>query len=361
VSVEFEDYYEVLGVDRDASKKELQKAFRKLAKKYHPDVSKEDDAEEKFKKVNEAYEVLKDPEARQKYDQLGKNWKDYQTPDGGFRAPPGWENMRVNVGGAGFEDIFGRGQGGRGQAGGAGGPGGFSDFFNMFFGGGGPGGQGPAGQGGFSAEQMGGFPGGQARPGGQRRAGRARRQKGASHEASLSVALEDVAHGAEREIEFPVQQRAPDGRVVRTTKRLKVKIPAGTTDGTVIRLAGQGQPAGGGRQAGDLLLKIKIAAHPHFEVDGHDLLTELYVSPSEAALGAKVPVRTLDGEVNLTLPEGSQSGSKLRLRGKGLPKKKGKNGNLYARVLVRVPDELSDEQRELFERLADVGEFDPRA
>jgi curved DNA-binding protein len=191
--------------------------------------------------------------------------------------------------------------------------------------------------------------------------GHTRQRKGASREASLTVALEDVAHGAEREISFLVDERTPDGRVVRTTKKLKIKIPAGTTDGTVIRLAGQGEPSGAGGAAGDLLLKLKIAPHPHFDVDGHDLHTDLYVTPWEAALGAKVPVRTLDGEVTLTLPEGSQSGSKLRLRGKGLPKKKGKGGDLYAKVLMRVPEELSDEERALFEQLADASKFDPRA
>lgn len=354
MSVEFEDYYKVLGVDRSASQQDIQKAFRKLAKKYHPDVSKEDDAEEKFKKVNEAYEVLKDPEARKKYDQLGKNWKNFQSADGGFRPPPGWENMRVNLGGGGsFEDIFGGGRGGGG--------GGFSDFFNIFFGGGGPGAQAGGGpQGGFDFENMGGFAGAGARqrPGGHT----AGRRKGRSKEATVQVTLEDVARGAEREIAVPVHERTPEGHVVRTTKRLKVKIPPGTTDGSKIRLQGQGDPSPGGGQPGDLLLVIEIAPHPDFEVDGHDLFTDLYVTPWEAALGAKVPVRTLDGEVTLTIPEGAQSGSKLRLRGKGLPKKKGKkHGDLYARLLIRMPDQLTDRQRELFEELAEVSDFDPRS
>jgi curved DNA-binding protein len=345
VSVEFEDYYKVLGVERDASQQEIQKAFRKLAKKYHPDVSKEENAEEQFKKANEAYEVLKDPEARQKYDQLGKNWKNFQSPEGGFSPPPGWENLRVNLGGGSFEDMFGGGRGGA-QRGGGGGAGGFSDFFNMFFGGGGPG-----GQGGFDVDRMGGPHGARAR----------RQQRGGSREASLTVSLEDVAHGAEREIQFPVHERSPEGHVVQTTKNLKVKIPAGTTDGSVIRLAGQGEPGSGGGPAGDLLLRLKIAPHPHFDVDGHDLLTDLKVSPWEAALGAKVPVRTLDGEVTLTLPKGAQSGTKLRLRAKGLPTKAGrKNGDLYARVQVRVPEDLTDAERELFEQLAEASDFDPR-
>lgn len=352
MSVEFEDYYKVLGVKRDASQQEIQKAFRKLAKKYHPDVSKEPDAEEQFKKVNEAYEVLKDPEARQKYDQLGKNWKNFQSADGGFRAPPGWENFRVNLGGGGgFEDIFG----GAGRGGGRGG--GFSDFFNMFFGGGGPG-QGAGA--GFDFQNMGGHPNMSGYGPGAAGSRQAQR-KGRSRQAQVTVSLDDVARGAERQITVPVHERTPQGQVVQSTKRLNVKIPPGTTDGTVIRLQGQGEPGVGGGPAGDLRLEVKIAPHPDFEVDGHHLYADLYVTPWEAALGAKVPVKTLDGEVTLTIPAGSQSGSKLRLRGKGLPKKSGsKKGNLYARVLVRVPGELTDRERELFEALAEESTFDPR-
>ncbi len=349
MSVEFEDYYKVLTVDRGATQQEIQKAYRKLARKYHPDVSKEEDAEEKFKKVNEAYEVLKDPETRKKYDQLGKNWKNFQGP-GGFQPPPGWENMRVNMGGGGFEDLFG------GRGGGAGGHAGFSDFFNIFFGGAAPGAQ----PGGFNFEDLGGFGG--AAPGAGRARAQARPRKGRSHEATVRVSLSDVAGGAEREIALPVREQMPDGRVVQHTKTYKVKIPAGTTDGTVIRLAGQGEPGAAGGQPGDLRLRVEIAPHPDFDVDGHDLYTDLYLAPWEAALGAKVPVKTLDGEVTLTIPQGSQSGSKLRLRGKGLPKKNGgKSGDLYARLLVRVPDELTDRERELYEALRDASEFDPRA
>ncbi len=353
MSVEFEDYYKVLGVDRGASQQEIQKAYRKLARKFHPDVSKEDDAEEKFKKVNEAYEVLKDPETRKKYDQLGKDWKKYQSAGGGGQAPPGWENIRVNMGGGrGFEDIFGGG----GPAGGApgGGAQGFSDFFNAFFGGGGPG-AGARGAGGFS-QQGRGFPGGR----GAGRQGRGAR-KGRSREATLRVRLEDVAAGAEQQITLPVQERTSDGRVVRRNKNYKVKIPRGTTDGTVIRLAGQGEPSPSGGKPGDLRIKIEIAPHPVYEVDGHDLYTDLPITPWEAALGAKVPVPTLEGPVTLTVPAGSQSGSKLRLRGKGLPtKKSGERADLYARLQVRVPDDLTDRERELFEELAEASSFDPR-
>jgi curved DNA-binding protein len=353
VSVDFEDYYEVLGVDRDASQEEIQKAYRKKARKYHPDVSKEPDAEEKFKKVNEAHEVLKDPETRKKYDQLGQNWKQGQ----GFEPPPGWgeggwENIRVNVGGGGFEDIFGGGGGG-----------GFSDFFNMFFGGGGPGGGRGAGRGargaaGRQSQGRRGGPGGFGGFGG----GQGFSRKGRSHEAEVTVSLEDVMHGAEKHIAMPVREQTPDGKVIERQKTYKVKIPAGTTDGTVIRLAGQGEPGMGGGKAGDLLLRVRLAPHPDYEVDGHDLTTQLYLTPWEAALGTKATVETPDGDVTLTVPEGSQSGSKLRLRGRGLPKKGTEgSGNLYVELLIRVPEELTDRERELFEELQQASSFDPRS
>lgn len=358
MSVDFEDYYEVLGVDRDASQDEIQKAYRKKARKYHPDVSKEPDAEEMFKKVNEAHEVLKDPETRKKYDQLGQNWKSGQ----GFEPPPGWgdgwENVRVNMGGGGFEDIFG-------GAGGGGG-GGFSDFFNMFFGGGGPagaGGRGGRAGGGRRArgqrQQPGAGPGFGGFGGG--RSGQGFARKGRSHEAEVTVSLEDVMHGAEKHIAMPVREQTADGRVVERQKTYKVKIPAGTTDGTVIRLAGQGEPGVGGGKPGDLLLKVRLAPHSDYDVDGHNLTTKLYLAPWEAALGTKATLQTPDGDVTVTVPEGSQSGNKLRLRGRGLPKKGADGrGNLYVELLIRVPDELSERERELFEQLREASSFDAR-
>ena len=343
MSVEFEDYYKVLNVDRGASQDEIQKAYRKLARKYHPDVSKEPGAEEKFKKVNEAHEVLKDPQTRQKYDQLGKDWKKYQSAEG-FRPPPGWQGGGFGGGGAqGFEDIFG-GQGGGGQPD-------FSDFFNTFFGGARAHAAGPGG--GFSFD---GFSGA-----GARRPGASRAQKGRSVEAVVHVSLEEVASGAEREIVLPMRERTPDGRVVEQNKSYKVKIPAGTTDGTVIRLAGQGEAGVGGGKAGDLRLRVELTRHPFFEVDELDLSTEVYLAPWEAALGARVPVRTLDGAVTVTIPAGAQSGSKMRLRGKGLPGRKGKKaGDLFARVQIRVPEKLSARERELFEQLQAASDFNPR-
>lgn len=336
VTVEFEDYYKVLEVGRGATQEEIQKAYRKLARKYHPDVSKEEDAEEKFKRVTEAYEVLKDPETRKQYDQLGKNWKQYQGAEG-FRPPPGWQNVRT--GGAGFEDIFGRSGGGAS---------GFSDFFNVFFAGQHPGG----GAQGFDFADFGGA-GAHAGP---------RPRKGRTLEALVRVSLEDVARGAEREIVLPVREQTPEGYVVERNKSYKVKIPAGTTDGTVIRLAGQGEPGVAGGKAGDLRLKVELLAHPLFEVDGHDLYTPLNLAPWEAALGARVPVQTLDGAVWLTVPPGTQSEARLRLRGKGLPTRKGKKtGDLFARVAIRVPQPLTEREQELFEALRDASTFDPRA
>lgn len=342
MSVEFEDYYKVLGVNRSASQDEVQKAYRKLARKYHPDVSKEEDAEEQFKRVTEAYEVLKNPESRKKYDQLGKDWKRYQTADG-FRPPPGWQG--VNMGGASFEDLFG-GQGGGGQAG-------FSDFFNTFFGGrGGPGAS--AGMGGFDFADLGDF---SAQAGRQPRA-----KKGRDITRKVRVALQDIAHGAERDLVLPFSERGPDGRVVERQKSYKIKIPAGTTDGTIIRLSGQGEPGRFGGKPGDLKLRVQVMKHPKFRVDGHDLITDLYLAPWEAALGARVPVQTLDGPVTLSIPAGAQSGSKLRLRAKGLPRRKGEDaGDLYAQLLIRVPAKLTKRERQLFNSLKKASKFDPRA
>jgi curved DNA-binding protein len=342
VGVEYEDYYSVLGVDRDASQDEIQKAYKKKAKKYHPDVNDDPEAEDMFKKVNEAYQVLKDPEKRRRYDQMGQNWNAGQEVD----PPPGWENVNINFGGgrggggagAGFEDIFGGGRGGRGQAEG------FSDFFNMFF-----------GQE-FGGGGRGGAAGARARQGGRGQRGR---RKGRTHRAEITVSLEDVYHGRERTVAVPVT-KISGGQRVRERKTYKVKIPKGTTEGSKIRLAGQGDEGSGGGQAGDLLLKIHIADHPVFDVDGHDLRTELAVTPWEAALGAKVQVPTVDGEVSVSVPAGTPSGRKLRLRGKGLPTGDGEHGDLYAQLSIEVPDELTDEERELFERLSEVSDFDPR-
>jgi curved DNA-binding protein len=345
VSVDFEDYYSVLGVDRDASQEDIQKAYKRLARKYHPDVNDEPDAEEKFKQLNEAYQVLKDPEKRKKYDHLGQNWdKAAGAGPGGGQTPPGWENVRVNMGGGGpggqdmnFEDIFGgaAGSAGKGSAGG------FSDFFETFFGqgmhGGGPGG---AGGGGARARQR-------------------QRKEGRTHRASLEVTLEDVYYGREKTIVLPIE-RVEQGRRIQDRKTYTVQIPPGTTEGSTIRLAGGGEEGRAGGRRGDILIEIEIAEHPTFEVDGLDLRTEVAVTPWEAALGAKVDVPTVEGSAKVTVPEGAQSGSKLRLKGKGLPKNANERGNLYAELSIRIPDELSERERELFEQLRDSSSFAPR-
>ena len=319
MSVKFEDYYQTLGVKRDASQAEIQKAFRALARKYHPDVNKEPEADKKFKAVSEAYEVLKDTEKRKKYDELGANWKAGQD----FRPPPGFE---------GFEYRTSGGQGGfRGS------PGGFSDFFEMFF-------NQTGGQGNIhdlfeQASQRGGRQGGARRP-----------QQPRQVEAEVSISLADAYHGGSRSIALQDPQSG-------SSRSLDVKIPKGVTSGSKIRLGGAA-PGGG-----DLILKIHIAPDPRFTVHGHNLEVDLPVSPWEAALGAKVPLQTLSGEVTLTVPSGAQSGQKMRLRDRGLPKDKSgsAHGDLIARLNIVVPKTLSDDERSLLEQLRDKSGFNPRA
>ena len=319
MSVNFEDYYAVLGVDRGASQDDIQRAFRKKARLYHPDVSKEPDAEETFKKVNEAYEVLKDPERRRRYDALGSNWKAGQE----FRPPPG------------FEGIFGGGGPGGpgGFGGGFDGAGGFSDFFNTLFGGrpGGPaGGPGPRGfSGGFGPQ-----------PTAPRRG---------NQEVDLKIALEDVYHNVKRQLRVPVRV---GGGIER--RSYSVKIPKGAREGTAIRLANQAP-------SGDLILRLSIEEDPRFRVEGHDLHTTVGIAPWEAALGAKITIRTVDGEVKMRIPAGVKSGSKLRLKGKGLTRESGERAALYAHLELRNPPELTERERELYAELAQVSSFDPRA
>ena len=333
MSVKFEDYYKVLGVGRDASQEEIQRAYRKLARQYHPDVNKTAEAEAKFKKVGEAYEVLKDPQKRKKYDVLGENWK------AGQNVPPQWEEYfnqgrgggPGGGGGQSFHFKFG------GPGGARAGRGGFSDFFDMFFGDGGP-----------SIEDILNQQRGRAGNGGRRTAGR-RAGGAAAGQASqdirdtLTISLEEAFHGGSRHLSLQL----PDG----STRTIDVKIPKGATDGKTIRLKGQGAAGG------DLLLKIKIAPHPRFEVHGHNVTTNVDVEPWKAALGGRAHVKTIDGEVTLTIPPGTSSGAKLRLKGKGLPQAKGEHpgaGDLYARVRVVVPKQVSDEERALYEQLRDL-------
>lgn len=326
--MQFQDYYATLGVDKRASQDEIKKAFRRLSKELHPDRNKSKDAEEKFKKVSEAYEVLKDPDKRRRYDQMGSGFRGGED----FRAPPGWQGWQ-NV----EFDFGGKGPGGP--------IGDFSDFFETFFGRGAGGGRDP-----FEAPR-----------GRQRRRYPQEPEEGRSAEAEITISLEDACHGATKKLELARTVRGADGGRRAEKRTLTVKIPPGATEGTKIRLKGQGEPSPFGGAPGDLLLKVHIAPHPRFEVQGHDLVTRLPISPWEAALGAKVPLQTLDGEVSLTVPAGSSSGKRMRLRGKGLPtKKSGERGNLEVELQVVVPKELTDEERELFVKLQGASSFDPR-
>lgn len=325
MAVKFEDYYKTLGVDRNASQEQIQQAYRKLARKHHPDVSKEPDAAEKFAKISEAYEVLKDPEKRKKYDQLGQDWKSGQE----FSPPPGWENMHFEF----------RGPGTGGGAGGEFSPGGFSDFFEMFFGSRGRGGGGTGG-GNASFEDLFGdrMAGGAGTRAG--RSGRAATQP-AEQEVEVRITLDEAFSGTTRRLEV----QGPRG-----TRKLDVKIPAGATDGQKIRLRGEG-----------VIMRVRLQPHPRYEVQGQNLVTDLPITPAEATLGAKVDVKTLDGTLTLTVPPGSQSGQKLRLRGRGLPRgNEGSRGDLLVRLQIQVPHPLSDEERKLYEQLRDVSKFNPR-
>jgi curved DNA-binding protein len=313
MAVAFRDYYEVLGVPRDASTEDIRRAYRKLAREYHPDVNKDPGAEDRFKEVSEAYEVLRDAEKRERYDRLGANWRAGQD----VSDSPG------------FDDFAGRAPGGFGGFGGETrvefGDSGFSDFFEGMFG----------SRTRTRGRAGGGFDGFSVR--------------GSDQEATLELSLEEAARGGRRRISLG------NGR------DYEVNIPAGVIDGQRIRLAGEGSPGAGGGRSGDLFLRVRLKPDPRFRVEGRDIYTDIRVAPWEAALGASVEVRTLAGTTHVKVPAGSSSDRKLRLRGKGLPSPGGKGGDLYAVVKVMVPKKLTTEERELFERLASVSSFDPRA
>jgi len=317
MSVEYKDYYKVLGVPRTASQDEISKAFKKLARKYHPDLNPGNaEAEPKFKEANEANEVLKDPEKRKLYDQLGANWQQGQN----FQRPPGFENMHFQFNG--------------GPGGGMGG--GFSDFFETLFGG---------GQGG----PRGGFGGGQ----------QMRSRRGQDAEVTYEIGLEQAYAGGPQSLSLQEQVYGPDGNPRLQTKTLKVNIPPGVKDGQKIRLSGQGSPGAGHGEAGDLYLKIKLAPHPQFKVKDDNVIFDLKLTPWEAALGAAVRVPTLDGAVEMKIPPGISSGAKLRVRGKGLGAS-GRRGDQMVRIMIQSPKELSPEERALWEELAKTSSFAPR-
>jgi curved DNA-binding protein len=312
--MQFKDYYQVLGVAREATADEIKKAFRKLARKYHPDVSKEPEAEQRMREVNEAYAVLSDLEKRAAYDQLGQGYQPGQE----FRPPPDWD--------AGFE-FSSRGASSRGAAD-------FSDFFAEMFGGLG------GARGGFRASG-GSFP-----------------SPGEDHHAKVLLGLDDAFSGAIRQISLRVPKMDAQGRVKLETHTLNVKIPKGVREGQVIRLAGQGAPGLGGGAAGDLMLEVHFKPHARFRVDGRDLQLSLPVTPWEAALGAVIPVDLPGGSVKVRIPENAQSGSRLRVRGKGIPGEP--PGDLLLTVQIAVPPANTPRARDLYETMARELAFDPR-
>ncbi|HYF37342.1 MAG TPA: DnaJ C-terminal domain-containing protein [Prosthecobacter sp.] len=327
--MKFKDYYEVLGLPRTATAEEIKSAFRKLARQHHPDVAKDKTAAEaKFKEVNEAYEVLRDPEKRRKYDELGANWRDDM---GGMPQGAGgpWQYTSRQGGDEPFEF------GGTG----------FSDFFEQFFGGGG-------GYAGFGTGRRGGFGGYPENAGG----GFA--QRGQDVEADIMVTLEEAFKGATRKITL---RRPATATEAERTDTYQVRIPAGVREGQRIRLAGQGGAGHGGASKGDLFLHVRLARHPDFSVREPDLLYDLDLAPWEAALGAQVKIPTLDGATSLRVPAGTGTGHQLRLRGLGLPKPEGGRGDLYATVRVQVPAAATPEERALWEQLAQTSTFKPRS
>lgn len=308
--MKFEDYYKILGVEKNATEDQIKKQYRLLARKYHPDVSKEKDAEEKFKQVKEAYEVLKDPAKRKAYDQLGSQWQAGQE----FK-PADWD-FQYGADGTGEPSQSGA----------------FSDFFENLF-------------------------------GQHARAGRAHRrtysQQGQDIHSKIVLSLEDAFSGTQRMIQLQEPELDPEtGQVKLQSRSLKVKIPAGVTSGQQIRLAKQGGQGVGGGQKGDLYLEIQIADHPFFTLKNRDVYLDLPVTPWEAALGGKISVPTLAGKVDLTVPANSQTGSKLRLKGRGLPGLP--PGDQYVSLTVYIPEPKSENDRQLYKKMADEMSFDPR-
>lgn len=311
--MKFKDYYEVLGVERSASQDDIKRAYRRLARKYHPDVSKEPDAEARFKEMREAYAVLKDPEKRSAYDQFGENWKAGQD----FQPPPEWEGRA----GAGFggQDFAGAGD--------------FSEFFETLFG------QGR--RGGFGYQAGGG------------------RMRGEDASAAITIPIEDAFRGATRQLSLEVPEIDASGRLSRRRRTLNVRIPKGVTAGKRIRLEKQGGPGVGGGPAGDLYLTVEFEPHALYRAEGKDLYLELPVTPWEVALGRKVKVPTLAGTVDLKIPAGSGSGKSLRLKGRGLPGDP--PGDQYVELKVVVPPAADAGARELYEKLEREHDVNPRA
>lgn len=309
--MEFKDYYKILGVDTDADGKAIKTAYRKLARQYHPDVSSEHDAEAKFKEVTEAYEVLKSSEKRAEYDEMRRYGQ-----QGQFTPPPGWQSS------TGFKD------GGSNYY-----EGDFSEFFSSIFGG--------------------------AESSGFTRQGRHSNQRGRDIEVDLPVFLEDTLRSDEKTIEYNLPHINARGQQENVRKTLKVKIPAGVSEGERIRLKGQGSPGTGEAASGDLYLRIKLVPHPLFDIEAHNLLITVPISPWEAALGTKITLPTLEGEIRMSIPENSQTGQRLRIKGRGMVHKQGR-GDLYAVLKIVMPDKVDDAAKQHWKELAEKVDFNPR-
>ena len=310
--MEYKDYYKIMGVARDASQDEIKRAYRRLARKYHPDVSKEANAEERFKEVGEAYEVLSDPEKRAAYDSLGSDWKAGQQ----FRPPPDWEE-HFHFGGAGP----------------TGGARSFSDFFETLFG------QAGFGRGGTRSYTF--------------------STRGEDYQTTVTLSLDEAYRGVTKALTVQIPEIDPSGRIVQRARTLNVRIPPGVTDGRRIRLPAQGGAGAGGGERGDLYAIVRLAPHPFFKPDGRDILLDLPVLPWEAALGATVQVPTLGGTVELKIPKGSQGGRRLRLRGRGLPGSP--PGDQIVTLQVTAPPADTPEVEGLYRRLAAAVRTNPRA
>ncbi|MDQ6654433.1 MAG: J domain-containing protein [Verrucomicrobiota bacterium] len=325
MAVQFRDYYETLGVSKTATDAEIKSAFRKLARKHHPDVAKDKaSAEEKFKQINEAYEVLGDSEKRTKYDQLGADWN---QPGGGFQPPPGWRPQQGGGGGHPFGPGGGNGGGVEFEFDGTG----FSDFFEAFFGGG----RGRSAFGGGGTGGAGGFGGRTATA-----------ERGSDVEADIMVTLEEALHGSKRTVSL---RRSSSSKV----ETYQVKIPRGVHEGQRIRLAGQGEAGARGGKSGDLFLRVRLSRHPDFSVEGSDLIYEVELAPWQAVLGAELQVPTLEGTARLKVPAGTSSAQRFRMRERGLPTVSGR-GDLYVVTAIKIPKKLTEKERELWQQFADL-------
>lgn len=321
--MEFKDYYKILGLSKDATSVQIKKEYRKLARKYHPDVNKAPDAEQRFKEVGEAYEVLKDPEKRKLYDQYGADWKNGKQQEE-YRQKYRQQYQQQYQGG-GFDE------GGFDFSGGFEGAGQYSDFFESLFGG---------------AQRR-------RRPGGQ-----AFKRKGEDMDAAISIPLKDAYLGSTRRISFRVPSLAPDGAIDYKPVNLNVKIPAGIKSGQKIRLAGQGSAGFDGGPAGDLYITVEFEKHPFYRTEGADVYVSLPVAPWEAVLGASVNVPTPVGDLKLKIPAGSSQGKKLRLKGKGIPSKT--PGDLYVVINIALPPADTVKAKKIYEEMKELN-FDPRA